>query len=174
MPHTLFVDARERPADAAAATSTSCSSAPTASPRNGDVCNKIGTYDKALAARDNGVPFYVALPSPTIDRRSPPATRSRSRRATSDEVLTVAGRDDYGQTADGRDRAARARSAVNYAFDVTPARLVTGLITERGVARRIADGLARAVSRAHAVSSRCPARQSVMRPGTARRSAFTG
>ena len=51
--------------------------------RNGDVCNKIGTYDKALAARDNDVPFYVALPSPTIDwRAARRATRSRSRRAT--------------------------------------------------------------------------------------------
>jgi methylthioribose-1-phosphate isomerase len=50
--------------------------------RNGDVCNKIGTYDKALAAADNGVPFYVALPSPTLDPALPPAPRFRSRLAS--------------------------------------------------------------------------------------------
>jgi methylthioribose-1-phosphate isomerase len=101
---------------------------------NGDVCNKIGTYDKALAAQDNGVPFYVALPSPTIDwgRESGESIPIEAR--DTDEVLTIAGRDDYGQTA----RVAivpAGTKAVNYAFDVTPARLVTGLITERGIAR---------------------------------------
>ena len=102
--------------------------------RNGDVCNKIGTYDKALAARDNNVPFYVALPSPTIDWRlaSGDATPIESRDA--DEVLTVMGRDEYGQTS----RVALAppgTRAINFAFDVTPSRLVSGLITERGIAR---------------------------------------
>jgi methylthioribose-1-phosphate isomerase len=102
--------------------------------RNGDVCNKIGTYDKALAARDNNVPFYVALPSPTIDWRlaSGDAIPIESRDA--DEVLTVLGRDDYGQTS----RVALAppnTRAINFAFDVTPARLISGLITERGIAR---------------------------------------
>jgi methylthioribose-1-phosphate isomerase len=102
---------------------------------NGDVCNKIGTYLKALAAHDNGVPFYVALPSPTIDfsiddgiRQIPIEQRS------ADEVATMTGR-----TADGRIETVRVvpegSPVANYAFDVTPARLVTGLITERGLLR---------------------------------------
>jgi methylthioribose-1-phosphate isomerase len=101
---------------------------------NGDVCNKIGTYDKALAARDNGVPFYVALPSPTIDWRlaSGDAIPIESRGA--DEVLRV-----WGVDADGRGCSVAVAPAgtqvANYAFDVTPARLVTGYLTERGVAR---------------------------------------
>jgi methylthioribose-1-phosphate isomerase len=102
--------------------------------RNGDVCNKIGTYDKALAARDNNVPFYVALPSPTIDWTLTDGGAIPIEARDTDEVLTVAGRDDYGQTV----RVAIAphgTKAVNYAFDVTPARLVTGLITERGITR---------------------------------------
>ena len=100
---------------------------------NGDVCNKIGTYLKALAAHDNRVPFYVALPSPTIDfaiddgmRQIPIEQRS------ADEVATMTGR-----TADGRIETVRVvpegSPIANYAFDVTPARLVTGLITERGL-----------------------------------------
>jgi methylthioribose-1-phosphate isomerase len=100
---------------------------------NGDVCNKIGTYLKALAARDNNVPFYVALPSPTIDftvadglGEIPIEERG------ADEVASVTGR-----TADGRIETVRiapdGSPVANYAFDVTPARLVTGLITERGV-----------------------------------------
>ncbi len=100
---------------------------------NGDVCNKIGTYLKALAARDNNVPFYVALPSPTIDfaiadgiAEIPIEERS------ADEVATMTGR-----TPDGRIETVRivpdGSPVANYGFDVTPARLVTGLITERGV-----------------------------------------
>jgi methylthioribose-1-phosphate isomerase len=100
---------------------------------NGDVCNKIGTYLKALAAHDNDVPFYVALPSPTIDfsvtdgiAEIPIEERS------ADEVATMTGR-----TADGRIETVRivpdGSPVANYGFDVTPARLVTGLITERGV-----------------------------------------
>jgi methylthioribose-1-phosphate isomerase len=100
---------------------------------NGDVCNKIGTYLKALAAHDNGVPFYVALPSPTIDfdigdgvAQIPIEQREAS------EVTMMTGR-----TADGRIDSVRivaeGSPVANYAFDVTPARLVTGLITERGV-----------------------------------------
>jgi methylthioribose-1-phosphate isomerase len=100
---------------------------------NGDVCNKIGTYLKALAAHDNGVPFYVALPSPTIDfsiddgvKQIPIEQRSAL------EVTDMTGR-----TADGRIETVRivpdGSPAANYAFDVTPARLVTGLVTERGV-----------------------------------------
>ena len=113
---------------------------------NGDVANKIGTYLKALAAKDNGVPFYVALPSPTIDwtvsdgvKEIPIEERS------GDEVSLV-----WGKTADGTVTQVRispdASPAGNPAFDVTPARLVTGLITERGVAeasRRPAKAVSR-------------------------------
>ena len=100
---------------------------------NGDVCNKIGTYLKALAARDNNVPFYVALPSPTIDFAvSDGVAEIPIEERSPDEVATMSG-----LTADGRIetvRIAPAGSAVaNYGFDVTPARLVTGLITVRGV-----------------------------------------
>jgi methylthioribose-1-phosphate isomerase len=107
----------------------------------GDVCNKIGTYLKALAAHDNGVPFYVCLPSPTIDwtirdgvREVPIEERDGA------EVAKVTGRAEDGRIAtvqvipDGS-------PVVNYGFDVTPARLVTGLVTERGVAAASAEGL---------------------------------
>jgi methylthioribose-1-phosphate isomerase len=100
---------------------------------DGDVCNKIGTYLKALAAKDNGVPFYVGLPSPSIDFSIRDGlTEIPIEERAADEVAAIAGR-----TADGRIESVRLvpdGSAVkNYAFDVTPARLVTGLITERGV-----------------------------------------
>jgi len=100
---------------------------------NGDVCNKIGTYLKALAARDNNVPFYVALPSPTIDFTIADGLAGIPiEQRGADEVATVTGR-----TADGRIEIVRVvpehSPVANYAFDVTPARLVTGLITERGV-----------------------------------------
>jgi methylthioribose-1-phosphate isomerase len=100
---------------------------------NGDVCNKIGTYLKALAAHDNGVPFYVALPSPTIDFSVDDGIRQIPiEQRAGDEVSTITG-----QTADGRIETVRivpdGSPVANYAFDVTPARLVTGLITERGV-----------------------------------------
>lgn len=109
--------------------------------RNGDVCNKIGTYDKALAAHDNGVAFYVGLPSPTLDASLPHGDAIPIESRAADEVLGVWGRAEGG----GTTRAAIAPEgtrAVNPAFDVTPARLVTGLITERGVARASAEGLA--------------------------------
>src|ERR1700689_37807 len=100
---------------------------------NGDVCNKIGTYLKALAARDNNVPFYVALPSPTIDFTiADGVAEIPIEERAGDEVATMTGR-----TADGRIETVRivpdGSAVANYAFDVTPARLVTGLITERGV-----------------------------------------
>jgi methylthioribose-1-phosphate isomerase len=108
--------------------------------RNGDVCNKIGTYDKALGARDNGVPFYVALPSPTIDWRLASGADIPIEAREAEEVLTVTGRDEYGQT-QRVGVAPYGAHAVNFAFDVTPARLVTGLVTERGVTRASADWL---------------------------------
>ena len=108
---------------------------------NGDVCNKIGTYLKALAARDNAVPFYVALPSPTIDwtvrdgvKEIPIEERS------ADEVNFVQGLGDDGAIKRVR-IAPEGGHAANPAFDVTPARLVTGLITERGVAEASPEGL---------------------------------
>jgi methylthioribose-1-phosphate isomerase len=109
--------------------------------RNGDVCNKIGTYDKALAAADNGVPFYAAVPSPTLDFALASGDAIPIETRDSDEVLAVTGRDEYGQTITVKLTPAGAR-AVNYAFDVTPARLVTGLITERGITRATTDAIA--------------------------------
>ncbi len=106
----------------------------------GDVCNKIGTYQKALAARDNGVPFYVALPSPTIDWSLRDGRDVPIEERSGDEVAAVTGR-----TADGAVATVRVTPAAspvaNPAFDVTPARLVTGLVTERGVAAASEDGL---------------------------------
>jgi methylthioribose-1-phosphate isomerase len=100
---------------------------------NGDVCNKIGTYDKALAAADNGVPFYVALPSPTIDWRAASGDAIPIETRSDDEVLAVRGRGEAGQAGAVAIAGGDTR-ALNFAFDVTPARLVTGYITERGVA----------------------------------------
>ncbi len=99
----------------------------------GDVCNKIGTYLKALAAHDNGVPFYVALPSPTIDFSvSDGLTEIPIEQRGAEEVATMTGK-----TKDGRIETVQVvpdgSPVANYAFDVTPARLITGLITERGV-----------------------------------------
>src|SRR5437868_828266 len=102
--------------------------------RNGDVCNKIGTYDKALAARDNRIPFYVALPSPTIDWQLESGDGIPIESRSAEEVLTTLGRDEYGQ-AIRVSLAPPGTRAVNYAFDITPAHLVTGFITERGIAR---------------------------------------
>jgi methylthioribose-1-phosphate isomerase len=107
----------------------------------GDVCNKIGTYLKALAARDTGVPFYVALPGPTIDWTlrdglSEIPIEQRDGR----ELSEVAGRTAEGGLASVRITPPSSPVA-NYAFDVTPARLVSGLITERGVCAASRDGL---------------------------------
>jgi methylthioribose-1-phosphate isomerase len=109
--------------------------------RAGDVCNKIGTYLKALAAFDNRVPFYVALPSSTIDWRIDDGLREIPIEQRSPcEVTHISGLTDDGRietvrlTPDGS-------PAANYGFDVTPARLVTGLITERGVCEASPAGL---------------------------------
>jgi methylthioribose-1-phosphate isomerase len=111
---------------------------------NGDVCNKIGTYLKALAAKDNGVPFYVGLPSPTIDFSvSDGVAEIPIEQRSADEVATMTGR-----SADGRIQTVRVvpegSGVANYGFDVTPARLVTGLITERGIIAPRRDALAAA------------------------------
>jgi methylthioribose-1-phosphate isomerase len=101
--------------------------------RNGDVCNKIGTYDKALAAHDNGVPFYVALPSPTIDWRLASGSDIPIESRGEEEVLRVRGIDAEGEPGSVH-LAPRETRAVNFAFDVTRASLVSGYITERGIA----------------------------------------
>jgi methylthioribose-1-phosphate isomerase len=107
---------------------------------NGDVANKIGTYLKALAAKDNNVPFYVALPSSTIDWKMSEGSGIPIEERSSDEVLKVTGR-----LADGKmaavDIAAPGTKARNPGFDVTPARLVTGFITERGICPASHEGL---------------------------------
>jgi methylthioribose-1-phosphate isomerase len=107
----------------------------------GDVCNKIGTYLKALAAQDNGIPFYVALPSPTIDWSLRDGVREipiEERDAT--EVTRVTGRAEDGRIV-SVDLTPAASPAANFGFDVTPARLVTALITERGVCAASEAGL---------------------------------
>ena len=100
--------------------------------RRGDVANKIGTYLKALAAQDNGVPFWVALPHSTLDMRVADGVREIPiEERAPEEVTDITGQDAQGRIT--RIRVAAAGSAAaNPAFDVTPARLVTGLITERG------------------------------------------
>lgn len=108
---------------------------------NGDVCNKVGTYLKALAAADNSVPFYVALPGPTIDWEMADGVAGipiEERDAA--EVTTVSGRLENGEIASVQ-IAPDGVSARNLAFDVTPARLVTGLVTERGVCNASEQGL---------------------------------
>lgn len=108
---------------------------------NGDVCNKIGTYLKALAAKANGVPFYVALPYPTIDWQVERGRDIPIEERNAREVTHIWGRDKAGRicelqvTPDGS-------AAANPAFDVTPAELVTAFVTDRGVCPASRDGLA--------------------------------
>jgi len=102
--------------------------------RSGDVANKIGTYLKALAAFDNNIPFYCALPSSTIDFRISNGVKEINiEERDQEEVTNVTG------FADGRIQSVRIcpedTTAANYGFDITPARLVTGLITEKGICR---------------------------------------
>ena len=93
---------------------------------NGDVANKVGTYSLAVLARHHGLPFYVAAPTSTIDLATPDGAAIRIEERDPDEVRTFGGR-----------LIAPAGAAVrNPAFDVTPARLVTAIVTEVGIARR--------------------------------------
>ncbi len=108
--------------------------------RGGDVANKIGTYLKALAAHDNGVPFYVALPSPTIDWSLQSGADIPIEQRDPKEITFMTGRSADG-TVHTVEIAPAGAPAANYAFDVTPARLVTGLITERGTCAASEDGL---------------------------------
>ncbi|HEX5279586.1 MAG TPA: S-methyl-5-thioribose-1-phosphate isomerase [Micropepsaceae bacterium] len=108
--------------------------------RNGDVANKIGTYLKALAAKDNGVPFYVALPSSTIDWTLESGDHIPIEERAGEEVTHIAGRMRDGTIAEVEITPAGSRAA-NPAFDVTPSRLVTGFITERGICSADEAGL---------------------------------
>lgn len=109
--------------------------------RCGDVANKIGTYLKALAAKDNGVPFYVALPSSTLDWTARDGVKEIPiEQRNADEVTHMEGTTDSGEIVNAR-IIPPASPAANYAFDVTPSRLVTGLITERGVCAATEQGL---------------------------------
>ena len=107
---------------------------------NGDVCNKIGTYLKGLAAHDNGVPFYAAMPFSTIDWTLDRGEDIPIEERSADEVTFATGK-----TVDGRIETVRltpeGSPAANPAFDVTPARLITGIITERGVCPASREGL---------------------------------
>ena len=113
--------------------------------RRGDVCNKIGTYLKALAAHDNGVPFYVALPASTIDWGLDDGVAEIPIEARSSQEVTAI----QGRLLDGPAEGTLAQvqltpegsDGFNPAFDVTPARLVTALITDRGVADASEEGL---------------------------------
>ena len=139
MPHTLFVDGasgllmRRGDVDLVIVGADRVAA-------NGDVCNKIGTYDKALAAADNDVPFYVAVPSPTFDFALPSGDAIPIEARDAEEVLCRCRHATRGATATAVRVAPPGTRAVNYAFDVTPARLVAGLITERGIAQRHASG----------------------------------
>jgi methylthioribose-1-phosphate isomerase len=106
----------------------------------GDVCNKVGTYLKALAARDNDVPFYAALPSSTIDWALERGRDIEIEERSAAEVIEVTGRTAAGGIGSVR-VVPEGSAALNLAFDVTPARLVTGIITERGVCPASAEGL---------------------------------
>ena len=107
---------------------------------NGDVCNKVGTYLKALAAKDNNVPFYVALPSSTIDWNIKDHKQIPIEERNSEELSHVEGIDKNNQVTKVRIYPKKSKS-MNLAFDVTPAKLVTGLITEKGICEASEKGL---------------------------------
>ncbi len=116
---------------------------------NGDVANKIGTYGRALAAAAHAVPFYVAAPLTTIDRGTATGAEIPIEQRSPAEVLTVEGVDEAGRPARVR-IAPEGTEALNPAFDVTPQRLVTGLITPVGIVPATAAGIAEAFRRAEA------------------------
>ena len=106
----------------------------------GDVCNKIGTYLKALAAHDNNVPFYVALPSSTIDWETKDYKKIPIEERNSDELSHIEGKDDKNKIKKVLIYPEKSKS-MNLAFDITPAKYVTGLITEKGVCEASTNGL---------------------------------
>jgi methylthioribose-1-phosphate isomerase len=101
--------------------------------RSGDVANKIGTYLKALAAHDNHIPFYVALPSSTIDRRLARGSEIEIEERDTVEVSHIQGWDEERGKASQLRVVPAASKVFNPGFDVTPACLVSGLITEKGI-----------------------------------------
>jgi len=107
---------------------------------NGDVCNKIGTYLKALAAKDNNVPFYVALPSSTIDWNNKDHKKIPIEERNSEELSHIEGMDNNNNIKKIRIYPQKSKS-LNLAFDVTPAKLVSGLITEKGICEASEKGL---------------------------------
>ena len=107
---------------------------------NGDVCNKIGTYLKALSAKDNNVPFYVALPSSTIDWSIKDHKQIPIEERNSEELSYIEGIDENNEIKKVRIYPQK-RKSLNLAFDVTPAKLVTGLITEKGICEASEKGL---------------------------------
>ena len=122
---------------------------------SGDVANKIGTYLKALAAKDNGIPFYVALPSSTFDWECRDGMTIPIEERSPDEVTLLSGLTDRGALAETDIHLAPATSpAANPAFDVTPARLVTGLITERGLCAANEEAVLRLYSERESVGTK--------------------
>ena len=107
---------------------------------NGDVCNKIGTYLKALAAKDNNIPFYVALPSSTIDWNIKDHKQIPIEERNSEELSHVEGIDNDNKIRRIRIYPKKSKS-LNLAFDVTPAKFVSGLITEKGICEASEKGL---------------------------------
>ena len=107
---------------------------------NGDVCNKVGTYLKALAAKDNNIPFYVALPSSTIDWKTKNSKDIPIEERNTDELSKIEGIDEDGNIKKVQIYPNKS-SAINLAFDVTPAKYITGLITEKGVCEASEKGL---------------------------------
>ena len=107
---------------------------------NGDVCNKVGTYLKALAAHDNDIPFYVALPSSTIDWNIKNHKDIPIEERNSEELSHMEGLDEGGSLKKIQIYPKKSKS-MNLAFDVTPAKYVTGLITEKGICEASTEGL---------------------------------
>ena len=107
---------------------------------NGDVCNKVGTYLKAIAAKDNNVPFYVALPSSTIDWDLKDSKNIPIEERNSNELSTIEGLDENGDIKKIQIYPENSKS-LNLAFDVTPSKFITGLITEKGICSASEEGL---------------------------------
>ena len=107
---------------------------------NGDVCNKIGTYLKALAAKDNNVPFYVALPSSTIDWNTKDHNKIPIEERNSEELSHIEGLDEDNKIQKILIYPLKSK-AMNLAFDITPAKYITGLITEKGICKASEQGL---------------------------------
>ena len=107
---------------------------------NGDACNKVGTYLKALAAKDNNIPFYVALPSSTIDWNLSDSKNIPIEERNSEELSFIEGLDKEGYLKKIRIYPENSK-VLNLAFDVTPAKYITGLITEKGICSASEEGL---------------------------------